>query len=141
LSLGTGIGQVEGAGRFKDDGTEALERYTFYTMINHISFTYRFQYTDHPWLVPYVSGGAVPSLLIERRDDNKIKKIFVASAQVSAGARFNIGKFDSYGSASLDSEYGINNMWLDLEIRRIQSFNKKIDISSNLLNAGLGFDF
>ena len=112
LSLGTGIGQVEGAGRFKDDGTEAFEHYTFYTMINHISFTYRFQYADHPWLVPYISGGAVPSLLIERRDDNKIKKTFVASAQVSAGARFNIGKLDSYGSASLDSEYGINNLLL-----------------------------
>jgi hypothetical protein len=142
LSIGTGFGQVEGPGRFVSDGAEANERYTFYILLNHISFTYRFQYSDHPWFVPYFSGGGVPALLAERRDDNKRNKSkFVTAAQASGGVRINIGKLDTYGSASMDAEYGINNMWLDVEVRRIQSFDSKIDISSNLINAGLGFDF
>ncbi len=142
LSIGTGLLKTEGAGRFVDDYTEANERYTFYMLLNHISFTYRFQYSDHPWFVPYFSGGAVPAILAERRDDNKRNKSkFVPAAQVAGGVRLNIGKLDSYGAASLDAEYGINNMWLDVEARRIQSFDEQIDISSNLINMGLGFDF
>jgi hypothetical protein len=142
LSFGTGIGQVEGPGRFLDDGTKASERYTLYVLLNHISFTYRFQYTAHPWVVPYFSGGGVPAILYEHRDDNKRNKSkFIPAAQASGGVRLNIGNFDTYGAASIDAEYGINNLWLDVEFRRVQGFSKEIDISSNLINLGLGFDF
>lgn len=142
LSIGTGFAQTSGPGHFVDDFSEANEKYTLYVLLNHISFIYRFQYSDHPWFVPYVSFGGIPALLAERRDDNKRNKSkFVPAAQGSGGIRFNIGKLDTYGAANLDAEYGINNMWLDLEFRRIQSFDKKIDISNNLINMGLGFDF
>lgn len=142
LSFGTGLLQTSGPGHFVDDLSEANERYTFYMLLNHISFTYRFQYSEHPWMVPYVSLGAVPAVLAERRDDNKRNKSkFIPAAQGTGGVRLNIGRLDSYGAASLDSEYGINNMWLDVEFRRVQSFDEKIDISSNLINMGLGFDF
>lgn len=142
ISIGTGFGQVEGPGRFVDDGSEAQERYTLYVLLNHISFVYRFQYSTHPWFVPYFSGGAVPAILAERRDDNERNKSkFIPAAQASGGVRFNIGGLDTYGSATLDAEYGVNNMWLDVELKRVQSFDSKIDISSNLINLGLGFDF
>jgi hypothetical protein len=141
LSVGTAIAQASGPGHFIDDKSVANERYTFYIMLNHISFVYRFQYVPHPWVVPYLSVGGVPGLLVERRDDNKRNKSkFVPAVQASAGLRMNIVRLDSYGSASLDIEYGINNMWLDAEFRRIQS-SGDVDISSNLINLGLGFDF
>jgi len=142
LSVGTGIGMKDGPGRFIDNYDVAKEVYTLYVLLNHISFVYRFQYSKKPWFVPYVSAGAVPTILIERRDDNKRNKAaFSPSIQGSGGVRINIGQMDSYGGGQLDAEYGINNMWLDVEFRRLQSFSKEIDISSNLFNIGLGFDF
>lgn len=142
ISIGTGIGMAGGAGRFLDTGDEAREKYTLYIVLNHISFLYRMQYSTHPWIVPYFSGGGVPAILYEHRDDNKGNRYeFVPAVQATGGVRFNIGKFDSSGVANLDAEYGINNLWLDAEVRRIQSFNERIDISNNLINVGLGFDF
>lgn len=142
LSVGTGFGTVDGPGRFIDNFEEAQEVYSLYVLLNHITFTYRFQYSKKPWFVPYVSLGAVPAILFERRDDDKRNKIaFSPSVHGSGGVRFNIGKLDTYGSGQLDAEYGINNMWLDVEFRRLQSFSEEIDISSNLINLGLGFDF
>ncbi len=142
ISVGTGIGQVEGSGRFIDDFSEANEVYTMFILLNHISFVYRFQYTDHPFVAPYFSAGLMPALLYERRDDNKRNKSkFVSAIQASGGLRINLSRFDSYGASNLDAEYGINNMWLDVEIRRVQSLDSAVDISSNLINAGLGFDF
>lgn len=142
MSIGTAVGAASGQGLFVDDGTEALERYSLFMVLNHISFIYRFQYTPHQWIVPYISAGGVPAILYERRDDNKRNRYkLVPAAQASGGLRLNIGRFDSFGASNLDVEYGINNMWLDVEYRRIQSFSDKIDISNNLINLGLGFDF
>lgn len=142
LSVGTGIGTVDGNGRFIDNFEEAREVYSLYILLNHITFIYRFQYIKKPWFVPYVSFGAVPAILFERRDDDKRNKFaFSPSAHGSAGVRMNLGKLDTYGGGQLDAEYGINNMWLDVEFRRLQSFSENIDISSNLINVGLGFDF
>lgn len=142
LSVGTGLGTVDGPGRFIDDFTEARETYSLYVLLNHITFIYRFQYSKKPWFVPYVSLGVVPAILFERRDDDKRNKIaFSPSVHGSGGVRFNLGRLDPYGGGQLDAEYGINNMWLDVEFRRLQSFSKEIDISSNLFNLGLGFDF
>lgn len=142
LSVGTGLGTVNGPGRFIDDFTEAREIYSLYVILNHITFVYRFQFSKKPWFVPYVSLGAVPAILFERRDDDKRNKIaFSPSVHGSGGVRFNLGRLDTYGGGQLDAEYGINNMWLDVEFRRLQSFSEEIDISSNLFNVGLGFDF
>ncbi len=142
LSVGTGFGTKNGPGRFIDDLGIAEEVYSIYVVLNHISFTHRFQYTKKPWLVPYISVGVMPTILFERRDDDERNKIaFSPSIQGSGGVRFNIGRLDPYGSGQLDAEYGINNMWLDVEYRRLQSFSEEIDISSHLFNVGLGFDF
>jgi hypothetical protein len=142
INVGAGLGSTSGQGRFVDTGEEAREQYTLYVLLPHVSFIYRMQYSSHPWMVPYFSGGGVPAVLVERRDDSKKSKYeFVPAAQASGGVRLNLGKLDAASVANLDAEYGINNLWLDVEFRRIQSFNDKIDISSNLLNLGLGFDF
>ncbi len=141
LSFGTSIGSKTGQGRFVDDASIAFEKYTLWIFLNHLSFVYRFQYTPHPWFVPYISAGFVPAMFYESRDDNKRNKTkFVPAAQGSGGIRFNIGMLDEYGAGSLDSEYGINNFWLDIEYRRIQSAGSDLDISSNLINVGVGFD-
>lgn len=141
ISVGTTIGNKTGQGRFIDDASLAFEKYTLWVFLNHISLTYRFQYSPHPWFVPYFSGGFVPAFFYESRDDNKRNKFkFIPAAQASGGIRFNIGRMDDYGAGILDAEYGINNFWIDVEYRRIQSVGSKVDISSNLINVGLGFD-
>lgn len=145
VSIGTSFAMQSGNGRFVDTGEVAQERYTLYVLLNHLSFVYRFQYTPHPWFVPYVSAGIMPSLFIEQRDDNERNKTkFIPAAQGSGGLRLNVGRLDQYGAGAIDAEYGINNLWLDVEVRRVQglgSVDGGVDISANLINLGLGFDF
>lgn len=142
LTIGTGVGQKEGPGFFRDTGEKARERYTLYFLLNHVSFVYRFQYSPHPWIVPYIGAGGMPVVLYEKRDDNeRNKSAFISASQFMGGLRLNVGNIDSHGSSSMDAEYGINNFWLDVEYRRLQSLGETIDISNNLLNVGVGFDF
>lgn len=143
LTIGSGIGQSTAPGRFlSDPSQEALEKYTIYVLPNHFSLTYRFQYTKAPYLAPYISGGACAFAFAEKRDDNrKIKGIIARGVQVSGGMKFNLGVIDPQGAFNLDAEYGVNNIWLDVEYKMIKGAQVDRDISANIINAGISFDF
>jgi hypothetical protein len=143
LTIGSGIGQATAPGRFLSDPTEeALEKYTIFVFPNHLSITYRFQYTKAPFIAPYISGGVCAFAFGEKRDDlHQTKGIIARGAQVAAGIKFNLGVIDSQGAFSLDSEYGINNIWLDVEYKIIKGIQSDRDISANVINAGISFDF
>jgi hypothetical protein len=133
LTIGSGVGQSTAPGRFRSNPIEeALEKYTIYMLPNHLSFSYRFQYTKKPYFAPYISGGFCNYAFIEKRDDNrKMKGIFARP-----------GIFcNTYTAFSLDSEYGINNIWLDLEYKVVKGLQENRDISANIINGGISFDF
>lgn len=143
ITFGSGIGQATAPGRFLSDPTlEALEKYTVYVMPNHLNFSYRFQYTKSPYMAPYISGGVCAFAFAEKRDDNrKIKGIFARGVEAAGGIKFNIGLLDSHSAFALDSEYGINNVWLDIEYKVVKGLQDDRDISSNIINGGISFDF
>lgn len=143
LTFGTGLGQTSTHGRFRSDPTqEALERFTLYIMPNHLSLTYRMQFTRSPYLVPYFTGGVCNFAFIEKRDDKpKFNGIFARGVQAAGGIKFNIGGLDQNASESLEAEYGINNVWLDLEYKVIKGAQSDRDISANMFNGGISFDF
>lgn len=141
--IGTGFSTSSGNGRFSTDiATEAEERYTLYIFLNHLSLVYRMQFSDHPWIVPYVSGGFMPVGLLETRDDNITPKAVSAmAAHGSGGIKFNLSRLDYESQFNLDSEYGINNLWFDIEFKTIQGLSKTRDLTSTLMSAGVGFDY
>jgi hypothetical protein len=143
LTVGSGVGQSTAPGRFRSNpAEEALEKYTIYLLPNHLSFSYRFQYTKKPYFAPYVSGGYCQYAIAEKRDDGrKMKGIWAMGVQATGGLKINIASLDPHGAFSLDSEYGINNIWVDIEYKVVKGAKADRDISAKIWNGGISFDF
>jgi hypothetical protein len=143
LTFGSGLGQTSAPGHFRSDPTqESLERYTLYFLPNHLSLSYRFQFTRSPYLVPYVTGGVCNYMIAEKRDDKpRFNGIFARGVQAAGGVKINIGGLDQSASESLEAEYGINNVWLDLELKIVTGAQVDRNISARVFNGGISFDF
>jgi hypothetical protein len=141
--IGSGLSTSKGPGRFKNTPDQkAKETYTLAVLHNELSIFYRFHFTHRQFIAPYVSAGLMPMVLSEWRDDNK-KFAFVGAPamQATAGVKLNISRLSKSSAFTLDSEYGINDLWLDIEYRKLIGLSNKYDMSSQLISAGFGFDF
>lgn len=146
VQLGIGFFTAQGSGRYKNPslnpGDTPQEKYTFYALPISVGGVYRFQYIDRQWLAPYVAGGGTVAALVEMRDDGKKPNVVASPAAYGAGGLLlNLGAFDRDTSFVLDSEYGIANLWLNFEVRQVQSTNKALDLSGTVFSAGLSFDY
>jgi hypothetical protein len=147
LVAGMGFFTAQGSGRFNCVGdplcgTEAEEKYTFYASPLSLGAVYRFQYSDRQWISPAVSGGVTYFALAEFRDDGKSPSVVGTPAAYGAGSlMFNLSQIDKDLGFKLDAEYGIHTMWLNFEIRQIQSSNKDLDFSGTMLTAGVTVDY
>ena len=103
---------------------------------------YRLEWKDKQMFAPYASGGGTYVVLIEKREDVSSPKFAGGFGFYgSGGVMMNLGAFDRETSYSLDSEYGISNMWLSLEFKVVEVNNDSFTFSNKYLNAGLSFDF
>jgi len=148
IKLGSGIFVASGNGLFaKTDPARRsddlpLEKYTFFMFPNQLTAQYRFQYSDTQLLVPYVEGGAGYFTFLEFRDSNASPRIGGALTTVAAGGlNILLDGLDRDAIRDLDSEYGINHIFLSLEARAIVGLNKSYDFSSTIFNAGFMMQF
>ncbi|MCX7978580.1 MAG: hypothetical protein N2578_06205 [Bdellovibrionaceae bacterium] len=142
LQFGGGVYTVTGRGRFLSDGTEARERYTFYSFPLSLGLIYRLSFFNSQFLVPYVAGGGTYFVLAENRDDNKsIKAIGTPAVYGAGGVLLNVGSFNRQFAFSLDSEYGVADLWLSFEMRLISASNKDIDMGGTLTSLGIAADY
>jgi hypothetical protein len=148
IKLGSGIFVASGKGKFAsvDSNRRAddipLERYTFFMLPNTATAIYRFQYKDGQTIVPYVEGGAGYFTFAEFRDDNSSPRIGGALTTVVAGGlNILMDWLDPQAIRNLDTEYGINHIYLSLEARQIVGLNKSYDFTSSIFNAGFTMQF
>ncbi|MGE3758509.1 MAG: hypothetical protein AB7H97_12175 [Pseudobdellovibrionaceae bacterium] len=144
ISIQTGMGffTVTAQGRFKKDlSRESIEKFTLFTVPLTLGLVYRMNYWNRQFIVPYFSGGGQYIGLLELRDDNK--KYYAAGSAGftgAAGLLLNISRWGERTAFTLDSEYGVNDIWLSLEAKRIQSVKKEMDFSSNVFSLGFTVD-
>lgn len=140
--VGSGLMTASGKGRFVSDSSPALEEFNFFLFPNSVAGIYRFQYWERQWFVPFVELGVDYFTFIELRDDDKGAKLGgTAGAHAAGGISFSLTALDKNNLAVLDQEYGVNNLWLTIELRALLGLNQAMDISSNFLNAGILVEF
>lgn len=141
FGVGTGLSMSKGNGRFIT-GEEALEEYQLFILPNQIYLTYRLQFWDQQWLVPFVRASYFPIGLAELREDESLPNLAIAHAIGGGGGiKINLNYFDSVSLYELDADYGINNLWLDIEYRNLTGLDEIVDFSSEMVHAGFAFDF
>jgi hypothetical protein len=155
LQGGAGFFTSHGNGRFAhasgdpsslcDPATEicdAREVYTFYGIPLSLGVIYRLQVGDRPYFAPYLVGGGSYYLLAEKRDDGKpVKAVGVAAGYGGGGVMFNISAFDRETAFTLESEYGLHNIWISGDYRYVAAANNSLDVSASIISIGLVMDY
>lgn len=139
--LGLGFGMSSGKGIFKDTLASSEESYSFYAVPLSAMALYRFEYMDHQWVSPYIGGGATVIGLLESRDDDKRRWDYSPGFVGVGGVHLSLGALDDQAAMNLRREYGINQFWITVEYKVIQSTNTKLDFSSNFISAGVTAEY
>jgi hypothetical protein len=141
--IGLGFIMATGKGRFVQDTTNIpKEEYTFLAIPLTVGGLYRLQWKDYQALAPFVAAGGIYYPVVEFRDDGETPNA-VGSPGVygSGGMLLNVGALDTDTKFTLNTEYGIKNLWVSVEYRQIQTFTEDLDFSSGLLNLGITVDY
>jgi hypothetical protein len=146
LKAATGFAIGNGTGVFENNpGLTPREKFLFVVMPHTVLLNYKLRFSDKQWFIPYVEGGAGYYAFIEQRNDKSLFEDTVFGGApvgaVAGGILISLSLFDKNAAGTLYEDYGVNHMWLDLQIRRNEGFDKKKDFSSNVLSAGFGFAF
>lgn len=151
LVMGLGFFTATGSGkyldpnvRYKSDGTERLakEEFTFIGLPISAGLLYRLQVFDRQWIAPFISGGLSYYVLAELRDDGrKPHGVGTPAAYGGGGLMFNITSWSKEIAFTMDTEYGIANMWFVGEYRYIAGLNQDLDVTSSFLNFGIAVDY
>ncbi len=144
--FGFGIATTTGKGYFKSadsslNGLTPRESYTFFSIPISIGVVYRFEYLERQWAAPYIAGGGIYNGLVEYRNDGDMNTIGTPAGYAAGGMLINLTAFSKDLAFTMDREYGLSQLWVNLEYRRIQSLSEDIDISSNQLGVGIGADY
>lgn len=149
LGLQTGFGFLiaYGSGRFLAPGDPlngqiAKEEYTFVAIPLNLGVVYRLEWLTQQWLAPYVAAGGTYVAVAEIRDDGKNPTyVGTPGAYGAGGVLFNISAINKKTAFTLRSEYGIQNLWLSLDYRYLQTFNDEINFSSSIIGGGIVVDY
>ncbi|MBC7741886.1 MAG: hypothetical protein H7061_06800 [Bdellovibrionaceae bacterium] len=143
VQAGVSFMMAQGHGRLAaDPDIPSEESFSFFTVPLTLGGVYRFEYKDKQIVAPYVTGGATYLLLAEKREDqSKVHFAGGFGGYGAAGLLFNLSFLDDDSGYTLDSQYGISNLWLSLEYKAIEVQASAFNFSTQYLNAGLSFDF
>lgn len=142
VQVGLGLMSSYGQGRFSSNSSEiAKETYTLYGLPLSLGFSYRFEYFSNQWLAPYVCAGGTYFAMVESRDDGKYKALGSSAFYMAGGMLLSVAAMDRETAIALNSEYGISNLWVDVQYRKVQGSKTDFDISSDFLSAGVLFDY
>lgn len=140
---GFGVIMATGNGRFvQDTANIPKEEYTFLALPISIGGLYRLQWKDYQAIAPFVTAGGIYYPVIEFRDDGaEPNAVGTPGVYGSGGLLLNVGSLDNETKFTLNTEYGIKNLWVALEYRQIQTFSEDLDFSSGLINVGITVDY
>lgn len=140
---GFGLIMANGKGRFiQDTTTIPKEEYTFVALPLTLGGLYRLQWKDHQAIAPFITAGGIYYPVVEFRDDGATPSaVGTPGVYGSGGILLNVGSLDTETKFTLNTEYGIKNLWVSLEYRQIQTFSEDLDFSSGLINIGVTVDY
>ena len=140
---GFGFIMATGNGRFVQDTVNIpKEEYTFLAVPLSLGGLYRLQWKDYQAVAPFVTAGGIYYPVIEFRDDGETPNaVGTPGVYGSGGLLLNVGALDHDTKFTLNTEYGIKNLWVALEYRQIQTFSEDLDFSSGLINVGITVDY
>lgn len=144
--LGAAIQYSQGNGRLVQnppaESVPSVESFSFATLPLFVGAVYRFEYTNRQWLAPYVAGGGVVVGLVEKREDSsKLNYTGGFGFYGTAGALLNVSILDRETALTLDSEYGIGNLWINLEFKYINVSSESFLYENGYVQGGISFDF
>lgn len=141
--ISTGFTTEQGQGTFATipNGVPS-EKFLFLVMPNTIMANYKLRFSDTQMFIPYVEGGAGYFTFLERRDDGD-RNAFGGAAvlSVTGGMLISLTSFSDYTKSLFYDDYGVKQLWLDLQFRRNVGLDDKKDFSSNMITGGFGFAF
>lgn len=143
LQLGMGFASVSGNGVLNDGAnSQAQEVYKMYVIPVSAFIVYRLEFWRRQFFVPYVSGGGTVFGLYESRDDSKKPALAWAPAAGGAvGMLFNISRWDPRGSFTMNSDYGVSDLWITMEARYLAGLKKDLDFTTSILSMGITVDY
>jgi hypothetical protein len=141
--LGFAAQYAQGRGRLViDPSKSSTEKFSFLTLPLYAGAVYRFEYKDKQIVAPYIAGGGVYVGLVEKREDrSKINAIGAPGFYGTGGILINVTAFDREMASDFDSEYGISNLWVNLEFKTVQVSSDVFNYQSSFVQGGLSFDF
>lgn len=149
LKVGSGLMLASGQGQFNTavqtpngPTTDAKEKYNFYMFPNSIAAIYRLDIFDRQWIVPFAEVGVDYLSFIEVRDDGADFKFGGAPHfHFAVGGSFLLDVLGRDMMAEIDSQYGVNHLWLTAEYRRLESMGGNFDFSDDVINGGIMVEF
>lgn len=146
LSTGFGIAGVTGKARFANDpDTVAEEDVALFITPVTLEAIYRAQFGYHQIIVPYGGAGVDYFAFTEYRADRSGSDAFkyggTPTFHWTAGIQLQLDALDRDSIWQIDSEYGINHIYLAGGFRQIISLGKKFDFGSTIFEGGLFFEF
>lgn len=145
LKVGSGLLMASGKGQFEtpfQGSTDAKEKYSFYVFPNSIAAVYRLDIFDKQWLVPFAEVGLDYMSFIEIRDDAEDFKFGGAPHfHFAVGGSFLLDVLGRDMMSEIDSQYGVNHLWLTAEYRRLESIAGDFDFTDDVVNGGIMVEF
>ncbi len=120
----------------------ALETYTLIVIPLSVFAKYRFEYSRHQFVVPYVEAGGTYYGLAELRSDNKQTNLAGSEAVGGGGGlAINISGNGTDSSFHLNSEFGVTDLWLNIEARAMVGLKPALDFTNDTINVGITVDY
>jgi hypothetical protein len=143
LIFETGISMAHGNGILASTPPEpALETYTILVIPLTVMAKYRFEYARHQFIVPYVEGGGTYYGLAELRSDGSQTNIAGSEAIGGGGGlAINISGNGTDSYFHLNSEFGVSDLWLNLEARAMVGLKPALDFTNDTINLGITVDY
>lgn len=141
LKVGSGLTSTDGKGQFANGSSlEPRESFQLFVFPNTASVDYKVMFWDTQYVTPYVDAGLGYFTFAEIRSDGDSTRFGGAAvAQATAGLLLSIDKI--MGGTSLQSDYGVNESWMDLQFRRIIGIDSRKDFSGNMMTLGIAVGF
>lgn len=146
VKIGSGLLFASGKGDFIDPnyvGVQARESYTFLAFPNHLGLNLSFEFKDKQLIVPYVTGAFEYLVGVELQNSNFSRTKFLGQlgAHVGGGLALSLGWLDEAAKFDLDSEFGINQSYLTVELRQNIPIQSDFSFAATFINAGVQFEF
>lgn len=143
--VGVALQYAQGKGKLIQSPSlplDSIESFTFLTAPLYVGAVYRFEFKERQIAVPYVSGGGVAIGLLEKREDKSSPDMTSGFGFYGAGgALLNVSAFDREMALTLDNEYGVGNLWLNLEFKYVSASGSIFSYENAYVQGGISFDF